>query len=372
MNRALQKYIRKSFPEHSELTASEIFFIKYKDIDFMNNLYQMYGNTDVTNNFIVKEFLIIDMVEFFDRHENEFSDSFINANSFQLIFTNGNYSVNLQNIKKPSEFFLINDFIHQNISIKYNNEIFEYNQDNFDHNMFKFISFIKQNQTFAFLLSSFILCYLKTKTDLSDFLGISLLDNKIQIRTQYNLFYLTGDNNPDKDNISIECLDKHIYIRDYNSNVLLKKELSLITKKNFFNEIIEPLKNIIIKMDNIRKEPFQTLWKEDLSHYLSSLLFINKKDINAIHIDVFFPETKSEFLGHILHSRRPSMKISFQLNDNIASSCKLETSYKYNHYYSDIMDSYNIYKSLAEINSEKMGLDEILTVEKNGNKVKRI
>ena len=373
MNRALQKYIRESFPEHSELTASEIFLIKHKDNGFINYIDQTYGISDIADNFLIKEFFIIDLVEFFDKHENKISQNFANANSFQLNLTNEKFSVNLHNSTEDLELFFKNDIKKNKILLIYKNEIFEYNQCNFNNCMFKLISSLDKQTNAANLLSSFLLSYLEIKTDLGYFFEINLINNKITIATHYNLFYLNESNNPKKDKIHIVCANNYISVLDYNSNILLKKEIEQITKDNFLNEIIEPLKNIIVNMDNIRKEQFQTLWKQDLYHYLSFLAFINKEDLNAIKIEVLPPENKSTFLGQIIHSRRPVMEISFMLNNKRASSCLIDSPCKYNHYCKDIMDIYTIYKNLAEADSERIELGNIVGGEGIvGQKIKRI
>lgn len=176
-----------------------------------------------------------------------------------------------------------------------------------------------------------------------------------------------------KNNINIGCANNHIFILDYNSNILLKKEIKQITKDNFLNEIIEPLKNIIVNMDNIRKEQFQTLWKQDLYHYLSLCLFLDKQELDVIQIEVFQPEIKSKFLDLTPHTTRPKMEILFLLNNNVASSCLIDDTNKYNDYYKEILDSYNIYKSIEEADSERMELSNIIDgKEKEGPKIKRI
>ena len=373
MDRELQKYIRESFPEHSELTVSEIFLIKHKYNGFINYIDQTYGISDITDNFLIKEFFIIDLVEFFDKHENKISQNFANANSFQLNLTNEKFSVNLHNSTEDLELFFKNDIKKNDISLIYKNEIFEYNQCNFNNCMFKLISSLDKQTNAANLLSSFLLSYLEIKTDLGYFFEINLINNKITIATHYNLFYLNESNNPKKNNINIVCANNYISILDYNSNILLKKEIKQITKDNFLNEIIEPLKNIIVNMDNIRKEQFQTLWKQDLYHYLSLCLFLDKQELDVIQIEVFQPEIKSKFLDLTPHTTRPKMEILFLLNNNVASSCLIDETNKYNDYYKEILDSYNIYKSIEEADSERMELSNIIDgKEKESPKIKRI
>ena len=59
----------------------------------------------------------------------------------------------------------------------------------------------------------------------------------------------------------------------------------------------------------------------------------------------------------------------------MASSCLIteDDSNKYNDYYKEILDSYNIYKSIEEADSERMELSNIIDgKEKEGPKIKRI
>lgn len=125
-------------------------------------------------------------------------------------------------------------------------------------------------------------------------------------------------------------------------------------------------------MDNIRKEQFQTLWKQDVYHYLSLCLFIDKQDLDVIQIKVFRPEIKSKFLDLTPHTTRPKLEILFLLNNNVASSCLIDDTNKYNDYYKEILDSYNIYKSIEEADSERIELGNIIGEEGRGGKVKRI
>ena len=57
----------------------------------------------------------------------------------------------------------------------------------------------------------------------------------------------------------------------------------------------------------------------------------------------------------------------------MASSCLIDDTNKYNDYYKEILDSYNIYKSIEEADSERMELVHIIGgEEKVGQKIKRI
>ena len=373
MNKELQKYIRESFPEYSKITVSEILSIKYNDADFIENISKIYGFHNIVNYFMIKEFFIIDIGEFFDRYRSQFTDVFIDVDSFQLNMVNGFYSISLHDNYQNLGLFFINNLKDNDILIKYKNETFKYNQYNLDNIMFKFVSSIQQNKTTDNTLSSFIFGYLRYNTDLANFLDITLSNNTITIATYYNLFYQNESNNPKKHNLQIQCANNYISILDYNSNILIKKEIEQINKDNFFNEIVGPLKNIIFDMDNIRKEQFQTLWKQDVYHYLSLCLFIDKQDLDVIQIKVFRPEIKSKFLDLTPHTTRPKLEILFLLNNNVASSCLIDDTNKYNDYYKEILDSYNIYKSIEEADSERMELVHIIGgEEKVGQKIKRI
>lgn len=374
----LQKYLRESFPEHAELTLAEILVInsdKFNFIDFID--YKVIGES--LNEFIIENLFMIDIKEFFERNKKELPCDFINENSFEYSSINDVFYFNLQNINTEDTGIFLEHNLYQTqknseLFIIYKGKQFKYNKSNFDSIMLEFISDTKKSTNPENLFTLFLYEYIKHDTDLTDLFHITLLNNDtITIATHYNLFYLNESNNPKKNNINIECANNHIFISDYNSNVLLKKELQQITKYNFFNEIIEPLKNIIIDMDNIRKEQFQTLWKQDLYHYLSLCLFIDKQELDVIQIKVFQPEIKSKFLDLTPHTTRPKMEILFLLNNNVASSCLIDDTNKYNDYYKEILDSYNIYKSIEEADSERMELSNIIDgKEKEGPKIKRI
>ena len=148
MNRNLQNYIRQSFPEHSELTVSEIFAIKYTDSIFMNNIYQTYDSSLTINSVIIKDLFFIDMAEFFDRNKEKYIHDFINENCFYQSFNfgDGKFGVNFysyNNISHSKVVFFNNDIKNNEISVCYNNETVKYNKTNFDHIMFKYIDFIK-------------------------------------------------------------------------------------------------------------------------------------------------------------------------------------------------------------------------------------
>lgn len=374
----LQKYLMESFPEHAELTLAEILVInsdKFNFIDFID--YKVIGES--LNEFIIENLFMIDIKEFFERNKKELPCDFINENSFEYSSIDDVFYFDLQNINTEDTGIFLKHNLYQTqknseLFIIYKGKQLKYNKSNFDRIMLKFISDAKKNTDPANLFTLFLYEYLKHDTDLTDLFHITLLNNDtITIATHYNLFYLNESNNPKKNNINIGCANNHIFILDYNSNILLKKEIEQITKDNFLNEIIEPLKNIIVNMDNIRKEQFQTLWKQDLYHYLSLCLFLDKQELDVIQIEVFQPEIKSKFLDLTPHTTRPKMEILFLLNNNVASSCLIDDTNKYNDYYKEILDSYNIYKSIEEADSERMELSNIIDgKEKEGQKIKRI
>lgn len=320
----LQKYLRESFPEHAELTLAEILVInsdKFNFIDFID--YKVIGES--LNEFIIENLFMIDITEFFERNKKELPCDFINENSFEYSSIDDVFYFDLQNINTEDTGIFLEHNLYQTqknseLFIIYKGKKFKYNKSNFDRIMLEFISDTKKSTNPENLFTLFLYEYIKHDTDLTDLFHITLLNNDtITIATHYNLFYLNESNNPKKDNIHIVCANNYISVLDYNSNILLKKEIEQITKDNFLNEIIEPLKNIIVNMDNIRKEQFQTLWKQDLYHYLSLCLFIDKQDLDVIQIKVFRPEIKSKFLDLTPHTTRPKMEILFLLNNNVAS-----------------------------------------------------
>lgn len=352
MNKELQKYIRQSFPEYSHLTTIEIFEKQNKNLTKLNSL----------------EFFSIDIAEFFDRHKDKLSDDFIDENSFNIKAKyNGCYAF----LHNNTELFLNHEIKYKMLSISNQYKKFQYDQANFDSIMFWFISLIKKEMTPEYLLSSFIFGHLTNNKDLTSFLNFKLLDDKITIIMPYSLPPVKGSNISNPYSFNIECRNNYLYILDYNSEILFKKELTKITKSNFLNEIIEPLKNIIINMNNIVKKNYHALWEQDLYSYLSSLNYIDREDLNTIKTELFPIEYKSKYLDQIIYIRRPKINISFLFNGEVVSYCAL------NHYQGSeeqkLIDSYNIYKSLAEADSARIELEEIISTKGIvGQKIKRI
>ena len=375
--------LRHQFPEHCDITVSEIFVIKYKQM----LLVHPENNTkleQILNDLRLKQIFSIDIAEFFERNEDKFLKDFINENNFELnlINSNGIYSLTFRGTEHP-KLFLMNDLENGYLSIKYNDEIFEFNKSNFDNIMCQLISYLKINQSPETLLSLFIFGYLKCNTDLKSFFAINILKNKITIETYYYTHFISfyellfnepNDRNTNNDNVIIECKNDSIHILDCNSDIIFNKEFKDITKNNFINEIIKPLKNILINLDNIREDNFQTLWEQNLYQYLfnAEYLNINEKDFNNIKIEVFSPKDKSTFLNKKPHTTKPNMRASFIIHENIVSYWDVTRGVQYNHYYQDLVDAYNIYKNLAEVDSEKIELGNIIGEEGKGGKVKRI
>lgn len=378
------EFIRQQFPEYSHLTVSEIFVIKYKQI-LLGHPGINTKLEQILNEMRLKQLFSIDIAEFFERNEDKFLNDFINENNFELnlVNSNGIYSLTFHLGTEHPKLFLMNDLENGYLSIKYNDEIFEFNKSNLDSIMCKLISYLKMNQSPETLLSLFIFGYLKCNTDLKSFFDINILKNKITIETYYYthfislyelLFYESNNRSTKNDNVIIECKNDSIHILDCNSDIIFNKEFKDITKNNFLNEIIKPLKNILINLDNIRENNFQTLWEQNLYQYLlnAEYLNINEKDFNNIKIEVFSPKDKSTFLNKKPHTTKPNMRASFLIHENIVSSWDVTRGVQYNPYYQDLADAYNIYKNLAEADSERIELGNIIGEEGRGGKVKRI
>lgn len=378
------EFLRHQFPEYCDITVSEIFVIKYKKM--LLNRSDINKNTEqILNKQRLEKLFLIDIAEFFERNEDKFLNDFINENSFELnlINSNGIYSLTFHRETEHPKLFFINDLENDYLSIKYNDEIFEFNRSNLDNIMWKLISYLKTNQSPEILLSAFVFGYLKCNTDLKSFFDIRIFKNKITIETYYYthfislyelLFNESNNRNTNNDNVIIECKNGSIHILDCNSDIIFNKEFKDITKNNFINEIIKPLKNILINLDNIREDNFQTLWEQNLYQYLfnAEYLNINEKDFNNIKIEVFSPKDKSTFLNKKPHTTKPNMRASFLIHENIVSSWDVTRGAQYNPYYQDLVDAYNIYKELADIDSEKIELMDIIGEEGRGGKVKRI
>ena len=374
----LIKYFRESFPEYSKLTLSEIFAIRHVDSQFMNEVYSLYDPSFRTKNMIIKDLFFLDWTELFKQYKDKYFHDFIEHNCFtySFDFNSSTFCVNYQlpmNNSECKKMFFTHNLTNKEITISYNNKTIEYTKKNLDKIIFKCLEFITKNNSINDLFLCFLDAYIQQNTDLMYFFNINLLKDNTIVISEYDSKYVPSQLHDETKKLQLCHQNNIFYILDGSSNILLKKEIEQITKDNFLNEIIEPLKNIIIDMDNIRKEQFQTLWKQDLYHYLSLFLFIDKQDLDVIQIEVFRPEIKSKFLDLTPHTTRPKMKILFLLNNNVASSCLIDDTNKYNDYYKEILDSYNIYKSIEEADSERMELSNIIDgKEKEGHKIKRI
>lgn len=378
------EFLRHQFPEYCDITVSEIFVIKYKEM--LLNRSEINKTTEqILNKQRLQKLFSIDIAEFFERNEDKFLNDFINENSFEfnLINSNGIYSLTFHRETEHPKLFFMNDLENGYLSIKYNDEIFEFNKSNLDNIMCQLISYLKTNQSPETLLSAFVFGYLKCNTDLKSFFDIGILKNKITIETYYYthfislyelLFNDSNNRNTNNDNVIIECKNDSIYILDCNSDIIFNKEFKDITKNNFINKIIKPLKNILINLDNIREDNFHTVWEQNLYEYLlnAEYLNINENDFNNIKIEVFSPKDKSTFLNRKPHTTKPNMRASFLIHGNIVSYWNVSRAAQYNPYYQDLVDAYNIYRNLADTDLERVELGNIIGGEGRGGKVKRI
>lgn len=375
MNLNLQNYIRQSFPEHSELTVSEIFAIKYTDSIFMNNIYQTYDSSLTINSVIIKDLFFIDMAEFFDRNKEKYIHDFINENCFYQSFNfgDGKFGVNFysyNNISHSKVVFFNNDIKNNEISVCYNNETVKYNKTNFDHIMFKYIDFIKIDNLRSEIIFTYLYGYIKKNTDLRDFFAVSPLISKNTkiIISEYSSMEHSIKNNDPENHINIYHIRHNFYISDQNSNILLKKDLRLVAKSDFFNEIMKPIKDIFIHFDDLKQSNFLNIWEKDAYKHLSSIM--DKKYLDSVKIKINLPEIKSVFLDKIIYSQRPVIELFFILDEEVVFYLKMEGNYHYHN--KDIIEAYQSYKVLAEANSQKKELQNLIISEEFANKKKRI
>lgn len=134
---------------------------------------------------------------------------------------------------------------------------------------------------------------------------------------------------------------------------------------------MEPLKNVIIGLDNIRQENFQIFWEQDLYNYISSYQ-INEKDLTAIKIRVFQPEIESVFLNKIPYTKKPKTELSFILNNNIASTWTISEASPFDVDSDEFWKMYRIYKNMEQVYLESIKLNQIFSSEVKQGKVKRI
>lgn len=375
MNRNLQNYIRQSFPEHSELTVSEIFAIKYTDSIFMNNIYQTYDSSLTINSVIIKDLFFIDMAEFFDRNKEKYIHDFINENCFYQSFNfgDGKFGVNFysyNNISHSKVVFFNNDIKNNEISVCYNNETVKYNKTNFDHIMFKYIDFIKSDNLRSEIIFTYLYGYIKKNTDLRDFFAVSPLISKNTkiIISEYSSMEHSIKNNDPENHINIYHIRHNFYISDQNSNILLKKDLRLVAKSDFFNEIMKPIKDIFIHFDNLKQSNFLNIWEKDAYKHLLGIM--DKKYLDSVKIKINLPEIKSVFLDKIIYSQRPIIELFFILDEEVVSYLKMEGNYHYHN--KDIIEAYQFYKVLAEANSQKKELQNLIISEEVKNHKQRI
>lgn len=375
MNTELKHYIRTSFPEHSELTVSEIFSLKHIDSKFMVDVYQIYDSSFTITSIIIKDLFFIDLAEFFDRNKEKYIYDFINENSFYQSFNfgDGKFGVNFHlhnDISHSKVLFFNNNLRNNEISVSYNDENLKYNKINFDNLMFKYIDFIKNNHLRSEIIFTFLYGYIKNNTDLSDFFLLSPLiskNTKIRISEYFSMEHSIKNDEPEK-HINIYHIRHNFYISDHNSNILLKKDLRLVAKSDFYNEIIKPFKDILTHFDNLKKIDFSNIWEKDAYKHLSSIM--DKKYLDSVKIKINLPEIKSVFLDKIIYSQRPVIELFFILDEEVVFYLKMEGNYHYHN--KDIIEAYQSYKVLAEANSQKKELQNLIISEKFANKKKRI
>ena len=375
MNQYLQHYIRQSFPEHSELTVSEIFAIKHIETKFMNNICQLYDSSFVKDIIIIKDLFYIDLKEFFEQHKEKYIHDFINENCFELSFHFSNeklgFNYNLYNMVSNSATLFVNNIKNDQFTLCYNNETVKYNKINFHNIMFKFIDFIKKTNLRSETIFSFFQGYLIFKTDITDFFEFysSMFNDtkKITISEYSYRCPSLKSNNKDK-YVNIYHKRHHLYISNQDSNILLKKDLRLVAKSDFYNEIIKPFKDILIQFDDSNKVDFSNTWEKDAHNHLSTI--VDKKHLDSVKIKINIPELKSEFLDKIIYSQRPVIELFFILNNEVVSYLKIDSNY--DNHNKDIIEAYQSYKELAEVNSQKIELQNLINPEKLKNNKKRI
>lgn len=373
MNQLLQNYIRQSFPEHSGLTVSEIFLKKHTDSKFMTDVYQIYDSSFTISSIIIKDLFFIDLFEFFQHHKNKYKHDFIDESCFGNFFDfgNGKFGINYNlyySIDNSTSLFFHNNLKKNEINICYNNETVKYNKISFYYIMFKYIDFIKKNKLRSETIFSFFYGYLKHKTDITNFFDFfSYINTKITISEYLSMRPSLKNNYQDK-HINIYHNRHNFYISDQDSNILLKKDLRVVAKCDFYNEIIKPFKDILTHFDDLNKMNFFNSWKEDAYKYFLGIL--EQKDRESVKIKINSPKFKSDFLDKIIYSQRPVIELSFMLNNEVVSYLKIDGNYDYHN--KDIIQAYKFYKELSEIHSQNIELQNLINTDHLLEKKKRI
>lgn len=378
-----QHYIRYYCPEYNELTCCEIYQLKYRenDSDFLNKVSEILKPkffSSISIEDIYESLFFIDIAEFFDHNQELLKYDFIDKHSFgknQQVYSKnkmkmslGHYNITPFNpiYNVYIDFILDKDKLVSNenaLTLLCNDDILIYNKYNLEKSLLIYIEAIKKRYLRSSIIFSYLTSFLRSITDLTDFFYISSGCEKgnytTTIREIESHCPIGEDGFFDKQNfITIKKEQSFICIYNQFDQLLLKKDLRLISKNNFNIEFIIPLKKIISDLDNLRASNFFTIRKENLEKNI--LNSIKKEKIECLNIEILEPQIKCEFLDKLIYSYPPYIKIFFEL---LKETILLEPTEDRNYYYyeEDFIEKYNINYELLIVSQEKGDLTNLLS-----------
>ena len=137
MNKALQNYIRQSFPEHSQLTVLEIYLLNYLDKIFIDEISKFYDES-YNYNIIINDLIFIDLADFFETNKEKYTHDFISDYCFKSnIYLKEDQSLLVKlrlniDLYKSSYISFSQNIKNHNFEINFKGKSLEYNKCNID------------------------------------------------------------------------------------------------------------------------------------------------------------------------------------------------------------------------------------------------
>lgn len=370
MNKALQNYIRQSFPEHSQLTVLEIYLLNYLDKIFIDEISKFYDES-YNYNIIINDLIFIDLAGFFETNKEKYTHDFISDYCFQSnIYFKEDQSLLVQfrlniDLYQSSYICFSQNIKNHNFEIYFEEKCLEYNQSSIDCIISNYISHIKQKKLRSGTMFSSLVGYIENETDLCHFFNVNLLsENALQINKHGDDDYIDCDDKI----VIIEYKQHNIYIINQKSHIFYKADLRKISKKDFLNQIIQPLKSILVDINKNSKIDFYSDWENSIYKEIEYILPHEK--MKNIKIKIYKPELKCNFLNKTIYSQRPPIEISFVLNNNVIWSLKMtNVAYMYK---KDIIEGYQYYKTLSSITHDKIEVQNSMNILQSNNKKRRL
>lgn len=381
-----QHYIRYYCPEYNELTCCEIYQLKYRenDSDFLNKISEILKPkffSSISIEDIYESLFFIDIAEFFDHNQELLKYDFIDKHSFgknQQVYSKNKMKMSLghYNITPFNPIYNVYiDFIldkdklvsDENAStLLCNDDILVYNKYNLEKSLLIYIEAIKKRYLRSSIIFSYLTSFLRCTTDLTDFFDINSSYARYEngyyttkLREIFSHCPFGKDGFYDKqNNIIIRKERSFICIYNQFQELIFKKDLRFISRNNFENEILIPLKQIISDLDNLRASDFFTIRKQNLEKDI--LNSIKKEKIECLNIEILEPQIKCEFLDKLIYSYPPYIKIFFELlKETILLDPTEDRNYHY--YEEDFIEKYNKNYELLIVSREKGDLTNLLS-----------